>query len=199
MMPSAGLSPPALRRRHLLGWLAASGLPAHAHDRLGRLTPPLPAPAVTLRLHNGESRPLPLLLRGRITALQLMFTGCSAVCPIQGAVFATLQHQVAAPLPEALLLSISLDPVADDPAALAAWRQRHAAGERWLAGAPPVAQADRMPDFVNSRSPGRGMAADRHSPQTWLFDRQGRLAYRLAELASAADIARAMVELGRSG
>lgn len=150
---------------------------------------------MSLTLHTGAQQALHTLLKGRVTALQLMFTGCSAVCPLQGAVFAGLQQQLADGPATAQLLSVSIDPLSDDAAALAAWRRRFGAGERWLAAAPPVAQSDWLLEFVDGRQAG----PDRHTPQTYLFDTQGRFAYRLAELAGARDIANAVRELARRG
>ena len=80
------------------GWCLASA--ARAHGALGLLDTPAPAPGLWLTLHDGRRAFLPDLLQGRITALQLMFTSCSAVCPLQGAVFATLQERLrSAPTP----------------------------------------------------------------------------------------------------
>ena len=200
-IPARAAPPGALPRRHALAWLAASTATAvwpgsaEAHAQLGPVEPRRPAPSLSLTLHTGERQTLPALLRGKVTAVQLMFTGCSAVCPLQGATFAALQQHLAGGPTQARLLSVSIDPLSDDAPALAAWRGRFGAGERWLSGAPPVAQADWLLDFVEGRRNG----ADRHSAQTFLFDAQGRFAYRLAELASAADIAQALRQLARRG
>jgi protein SCO1/2 len=196
--PAAGQ---AFRRRWLIAGAALALAPRlpRAHESLGPVEPRRPLPPLALNLHDGQTRPLADLLRGRITAMQLMFTGCSAVCPIQGAVFAALQEQVHALVPRAQLLSVSIDPLSDDAAALARWRDKFKARHRWLAGAPPVRHSEVMLDFVNGRSVGAGSAADRHSPMTYLIDDKGRLAFRCAELAPAADIARAMRELDRRG
>lgn len=204
--PAADRSRRALLALGALGgcgrWAALGGAgagllatpPATAHGGLGPVTPPRAAPPLPLTLHDGRATTLPALLRGRITALQLMFTGCSASCPVQGAVFASLQGLVLGALPAARLLSLSIDPLSDDAAALEGWRRRFGAAEGWLAAAPPVRHADAMLDFVEGRSaPGR--VADRHNAQAFLFDAQGRLAYRLAEFAAPRDIAQAMTEL----
>jgi len=39
---------------------------------------------------DGRRTPLPTALAGEATAVQRMFTGCSSVCPMQGAVFAAV-------------------------------------------------------------------------------------------------------------
>lgn len=185
------------RRALLAGGLAVAlgGRRAMAHGELGPVTPPRALPALTLTLHDGRTAPLQALLRGRVTALQLMFTGCSAVCPIQGAVFAALQGQVLGPLPDAQLLSLSIDPLNDDARALTTWRQRLGAQAGWLAAAPPLPHADVMLDALAARAKG----SDRHSAQVVLIDRQARLAFRCAEFAAPRDIARAMHALARQG
>lgn len=196
-----GLARPArrawLQRAWRGGWAAAAaavpGL-VQAHDGLGPVTPPLAAPALPLQLHDGRSTLLPAVLQGHLTAVHLMFTGCSALCPVQGAVFAELQALVGGPLPKAQLLSISIDPVADDALALAAWRRRFGAGAAWLAAAPPVRHAEAMPAFLGGRLE-RKATGERHNTQVYLFDRQGRLTYRCAEFASARSIAQAMQQL----
>jgi len=177
------------------GCTSAAGT-ARAHGALGPLAPPRPAPPMPLTLHDGHAATLPGLLRGRVTALQLMFTGCSATCPIQGASFAALQPLVFGVLPRSQLLSLSIDPLSDDAAALAAWRRKFGAGEGWLAAAPPVRHVERLLDYVAGR-PAAARAAERHNAQVFLFDSQGRLAYRLAEFAAPRDVARAMHELAQ--
>lgn len=181
-------------RRRAVGALLAGGWSAvgvqrvaHAgHGALGPVSPARPVPGLALTLHDGRRTTLSDLLAGRFTALQLMFTGCSATCPIQGAVFAALQAQVLGRIPQAQLLSVSIDPLGDDARALAGWRRRFAARPEWVAAVPSLQHADVMLEFLR----GRASAADRHTPQVYLMDPQGRLAYRCAELASADDLAR---------
>ena len=178
-----------------LGVAAASAV---AHEQLGPVNPRRRVPALPLNLHDQRSTLLPSLLEGRITALQLMFTGCSAICPVQGAVFAALQPLVLGTVPNAQLLSLSIAPLGDSPRALDEWRRRFGAAPAWLAAAPPPAHAGAMTQFLDDR-PGTGRDADRHSAQVYLFDARARLAFRCADLASARDIARAMQELARLG
>lgn len=197
------MSAPATRwvsRRDCLALigLAAAAVPLAAHEQLGPVNPRRRAPPLPLNLHDQRTALLPALLEGRITALQLMFTGCSAVCPVQGAVFAALQSQLRDALPNAQLLSLSIDPLGDSVQALDGWRRRFGAGPAWLAAAPPLAHAGAMTRFLDD-PPGAGRDADRHSAQVYLFDTQARLAYRCADLAGARDIARAMRELARLG
>lgn len=195
-MNADGLGP-RIARRTLLGgglaWLApVRGQPG---DLVGPLVPALPAPDLDLVLHDGRTSTLPRVLDGRITALQLMFTGCSATCPIQGVVFGALEYALRAHLEQAQLLSVSVDPLADYPAALDAWRRKFGAGSNWIAAAPAPGQVDTLRRFVGG-SPA--LWGERHNVQTFVFDAKGRLSHRCAEFSSAPDIAAAMQRLSRA-
>ena len=161
----------------------------------GLVLPPVaPPPALRLRLQDGRTVSPAALLEGRVTALQLMFTGCSATCPLQGALFAEVERQLlarrAAP-PDVQLISASIDALGDDPAALSGWLARFGAGGLWRAATPAVADLDRWLDFLQGRRGG----ADRHTTQVFLFDRRGRLALRTVDLPPPAEVARLVGEL----
>src|SRR5689334_1431335 len=99
------------------------------HFPFGEVWPPRVVPPWSVHTADGRRTDLPGLLTGRTTAIQLMFTGCSSICPIQGALFAELQQRLgdAAKAERLQLLSLSIDPLADDPPALTAWLQRFGA------------------------------------------------------------------------
>lgn len=184
-------------RRDLLKGVAALALlrttaGVSAHGLLGPVTPALPLPALEVMLHDGRRLPLAAVLRGRPTALQLMFTGCSSICPVQGAVFAELQallrRETAGRAPAPQLLSISIDALGDDAPALARWRTQFGAGADWRAGVPDLAGVDRLLDTLRGRATG----VDRHSAQVFIVDGAGRLVYRCAELASATAVAQVL-------
>lgn len=175
------------RRRQLMRGLtvglAASVFrqPVHAHQMAGRLDRPLSSPAPSVRWHDGTQRQLADVLKGRVTALQMMFTTCTATCPIQGALFATLRDRLAGKSSDVQLISLSLEPLVDTPAALTAWLKRHGGGQdRWRAGSPDVRALTAWVDFLKSAQPG----PDRHTGQVYLFDRQGRLALRTVDFPS---------------
>lgn len=178
--PGGCLAP--TRRRLVLGAAAAActGLilpgEARGHNLAGRVSPPLPAPALPLHLHDGRRHTLPALLAGQATALQLMFTGCSATCPIQGALFSAVQPRLAG-LKGVQLLSVSIDALGDTPAALARWMQNFGAGPRWRAAVPSPAGVDSLLDFLRGRQPG----PDGHTAQVYYFNRLGELVLRSAD------------------
>jgi protein SCO1 len=194
-----------LQRRHTLALLSALATPlamaqtaAPAHEPFGPLRPPLPAPRLSLTGDDGKRFELTERLRGRITALQLMFTTCSATCPIQGALFGAVAPLIDTQR-EMQLLSLSIDPLGDSPQAVRAWLARFGAHARphtnWQGAVPRVEDVDRLLDFVRGRAAG----ADRHTAQVYLFDRQARLAYRTADMPPARFIADTMGQLSRMG
>ncbi len=186
-------------RRNALGWLTALAAPpllaqpaAPAHEPFGPLRPPLAAPKLQVAGSDGKRFELTSRLRGRITAVQLMFTTCSATCPIQGALFGAVAPLVSGQS-EMQLLSISIDPLGDSPQAVTAWLARYGVHANWKAAVPRVEDVDRLLDFVR----GRAVGADRHTAQVYLFDRQARLAYRTADMPPARFVANTMGELSR--
>ena len=147
--------------------------------------------SMPLRGADGSLRDIVDRLRGHATAVQLMFTTCSAVCPIQGALFAAVAEQLRGA--EMQLLSLSIDPLNDDPRALAAWLVRFGAGPTWQAAAPRVADVDRLFGLLAGRAAG----PDRHSTQVYLFDRRARLVYRTPELPKAAHVVEMLQTVAR--
>ena len=168
-------------------WLSR---PARAHVGAGPVNPPLPAPALDIRWHDGGGSTLAARLTGRVTALQTMFTACSATCPLQGALFSMVESQLgtrarsrddgaaAAADPRLQLISLSIDPLTDDPAALTEWLARYGAGPLWSAGAPRPEQVDGLFDFLRARSRG----IDRHTGQVYLFNPRAELVLRTVDL-----------------
>jgi protein SCO1/2 len=185
-------------RRIALGLLAAAAAPAAfaqaasapSHDPFGPVRPPQPVPWLSLTGEDGQRFELGTRLRGRITALQLMFTACSATCPIQGALFGAIAPMVADQR-DMQLLSLSIDPLGDSAPALRAWRRQFGSHDHWQAALPRIEDVDRVLDFLR----GRAQGVDRHTAQIYLFDRQARLAYRTAEMPPARFVAGLMREL----
>lgn len=191
---------PGISRRRLgalaLG-LGALGLPAvsSAHDDpMGPVRPPRALPAMQVTLHDGRRLPLADVLRGHFTALQLIYTGCSSICPLQGAAFAVLQNRLGALAGRVQLLSLSIDALGDNARTLSAWRQSHGAQAGWLAGVPAVADVDRLLDNLRGRVPG----PDRHTAQVFVLDRAGQVVFRCAEFASGEDMARILQDIVRT-
>lgn len=195
------------RRRRILQGLAACAwplgaaaqpAPAPSHDPFGPVKPPVPAPPMTVVTHLGESIEMARLLAGKVTALQLMFTGCSATCPIQGSIFAAARNALGSDVRDAAWLSFSIDPLSDDPPALARWLARYGGGPGWTALRPRPNDLDRMLDFLDGR-PKRPGTVDRHVGQAFLFDRRGQLVFRTVEMPPPAHVADLMRQIDRMG
>ena len=186
-----------IQRRRLFVCAAVSlGLPgvAGAHNAVGFVNPPLTPPATPVQLHDGKPSSLAALFKGRVTALQLMFTGCSATCPIQGALFASVQEKLATLKPalaQAQLISFSIDPLADGPAELRKWLKGFDAGKQWLGAAPGLKALDPFLDFLQ----GRAQNTDRHTGQVYFFDTKGQLVLRTVDFPSADVIVQRLKEL----
>lgn len=169
---------------------AASSVDAWAHKSAGPVQPPLAAPAFQFTTHDGVKTDLNRFLRGRPTAMQLMFTGCSSTCPIQGAVFGATLARLPADS-GVRLLSVSIDPLNDDPQRMRAWLARHGGNALWTGATPSFREIDQWFDFLRARVSGN----DRHTAQVYFFDAQARLVLRSTDFPRPEDIARMLLQL----
>jgi len=189
---------PRLSRRRWLTGLAtccawALQSTAHAHQSPGPVTPPRLVPDLALTGGDGRALSLRRSLLGHVTAVQLMFTGCSATCPIQGAVFGSVQQRLEGADAGFRLFSVSIDPLGDDPQALRAWLRRFDADpRRWAAGILRLADVDRLQDFTRGRASG----VDRHTPQVYVFNRRAELVFRTIDLPSGEQIVDVLRQVG---
>lgn len=108
--------------------LLALGPAEHEHHAaysrsVGRYAPP----DVTLTDMGGRRLPLSEALGDGPVLLQFIFTTCPTVCPILSSKLADAQDR----LPEARMVSISIDPEHDTPARLREYARRFGAGPRW--------------------------------------------------------------------
>jgi cytochrome oxidase Cu insertion factor (SCO1/SenC/PrrC family) len=80
------------------------------------------------------------LVKGKVVAVQFIFTTCTTVCPPLGATFARVQRELGERAGrDVRLISISVDPVTDTPERLKAWGEKFKAGPGWtlVTGAKP--------------------------------------------------------------
>jgi protein SCO1/2 len=69
------------------------------------------------------------LVKGKVVAVNFVFTTCTTICPPMGANFARLQKLLAGK--DVQLISVSINPAADTPARLKEWSQKFGAGPGW--------------------------------------------------------------------
>ena len=187
-----------ITRRTWLRMLSATtgitALGAGAHNSAGWVKPPQVLPNLRVTLPDGKQLALRDLMRGHVTALQLMFTGCSSTCPLQGALFAQVQARVKAAGPvlaRTQLVSLSIDPLGDSLGAMAGWLRQFGANHRWRAAVPEVKDLDTLLNFVDGRSKG----LDRHTAQVYVFNAKGEMVLRSPDHPPAAEVVRWLTEL----
>lgn len=184
----AAVTWPASRGAHAAvatGALATGGVvapPVPHHG--GLIEPPVPIPDITVRLHDGRNVALRRLMSGHLNVVQLMFTGCTTTCPIQGHVFQRVQQLLDdRPSPPIQLISISISPLEDTPALLRAWLQRFDAGPGWIAASPRPEDLDAVLNMAGST---RGIES--HATRVDLVSPRAELIWRTYELPSPESI-----------
>lgn len=162
------------------------------------MTPPVRLDDAWLVDQTGRKRLLDDMLSQRITALQTIYTGCSSVCPLQGALFSAVQERI--PHIRARhpiqLLSLGIDPLSDSPSALRDWLTRFQAGPDWHAATPALQDVDRIRIALSGSQLPLGNIAD-HSTQIYCFDANAMLRWRSADLPRADEICNVLDALGR--
>lgn len=188
-----------LRRRSLLALVGMVVVPrsipvAMAADvPTGWVRPRLAPPP--LRLTSGDGRKISLagVVAGKVTAVQLMFTGCSSTCPTQGAFFAAVADRLRSS--DAQLLSVSIDALGDTPATVSKWQAKFGKSASWLTSVADVADVDRLSDFMKGTTGKSGT----HTAQVFVFDRQARLCYRTGDSPSVGELEALIVRVSQHG
>jgi protein SCO1/2 len=121
------------------------------------------------------------LLKGRVVAINFIYTTCAAICPMQGNQFARLQEKLGERLgKDVLLISISADPEADSPEKLKAWLSHFGAKEGWTFVTGEKGEIDRLSRALTGDEARKG----NHSPFMFIgnYDRGlWKRVYGLAE------------------
>lgn len=128
------------------------------------------------------------LVRGRVVAVNFIFTGCSTICPILGTGFASVQKQLGRQAADVGLVSVSVDPENDTPARLSEWSRQFGARPGW------TLVTGSVPDMNDLRA-SLGAAGDPASHAALVIvidDRHGGPWQRLDGLADPAVIARVL-------
>ena len=184
-----------LTRRSVLSGLAAAlslnWVAASAHD-VGPINPPIEVPNVTVISSDGLCAPLHDLLRGKVTAIQLMFSKCKSICPIEAATLARVQEALGDhPAEDIQLLSLSIDPATDTADVLRAWLDRFGARHGWTAVSPADADLGRVRAFFDRPS----ALGEIHSTAVSLVDRRGFVVWRTLDLPAPNEVAMLLRQL----
>jgi protein SCO1/2 len=90
-------------------------------------------PKVTLTTQDGEDVQFYDLIKGRIVAIDLIYTNCQYACPLETARLARAQQLLGDRMGrDIFFISISIDPVHDTPAVLKAYAEQYQAGPGWI-------------------------------------------------------------------
>ncbi len=173
--------------------LGCSVLNTAAAAPTGWVSPRLPAPSLRMVMSDGRSSALASAVANKVTAVQLMFTGCSSSCPPQGALFAALAQNLTRP--DLQLLSVSIDALGDTPRKVAAWQARFGHHAAWRTAVAEVKDVDRLGDFMKGLAGKTGT----HTSQVFVFDRQGCLCYRTGDSPTASDLHALMTHVAQVG
>jgi protein SCO1/2 len=78
------------------------------------------------------------LVKGNVVAVNFVFTNCSTICPVSGALFAALQKEHG----RVHFISISIDPTVDTPQRLKSWSKQFRTQPGWtlVTGSPDAIQ-----------------------------------------------------------
>ncbi|HJQ69170.1 MAG TPA: SCO family protein [Blastocatellia bacterium] len=121
------------------------------------------------------------LLKGRVVAINFVYTTCKAICPMQGSQFARLQSMLGDRLgKDVLLISVSADPEADSAEELKTWLSRFRAKPGWTFVTGDKSEIDRLSRALTGDEARRGD----HSPAMFIgnYDRgRWKRVYGLAE------------------
>lgn len=158
-----------------------------------------PAPLAGLALQDHRLQPLRgRELAGRPVLLHFVFAGCSRICPLQLQELRALHQALPAEVrAQVRFLSVTVDPLSDSPAALAAFARRQDVdreGWHFVSGAPAQVHQllDRLQVFDTRAVPPR---PDDHRNSIYLYAPDGRLLQRFR--GAPVDRARLADELGR--
>jgi protein SCO1 len=126
-------------------------------------------------------RMTPARLVSRTVLVNFVFTGCSTVCPVQTRALVELQQKLPTELRRQFhILSVSIDPLGDTPAALKAFAQRMGVDlKAWTLVTGKPDEIERLADklILFRPEPDAKRPAD-HSTALWLVDAGGELRMR---------------------
>lgn len=153
-----------IRRTTLLVLLSAAATAAEKpHDQLDRAA----APAVTrvkpaipdLQLLDQDGKTVRFysdLVKGKVVAIDFIFTTCTTICPPLGATFARIQKVLGERMGSDLqLISISVDPAVDTPQRLKAWSDKFHRKAGWTLVTGPKPDVDALLAALGSEVAGK--------------------------------------------
>ncbi|MEK7405366.1 MAG: SCO family protein [Acidobacteriota bacterium] len=127
--------------------------PCHPPAAAEKAQPAAPAKATTLSIPDvtvvdQEGRQLRFysdLVKGKVVAINFLFTTCTTICPPLSATFSTIQGRLGSRAgSEVNLISVSVDPLNDTPARMKEWLARFRAKPGWTFVSGEKAEIDKL-------------------------------------------------------
>ena len=132
------------------------------------------------------------LVKGRVVAINFIYTTCVSVCPLQGNQFARLQAMLGDRLgKDVLLVSISADPASDSPQKVKAWLSTYGANRGWTFVTGEKAEIDRLSRALT----GDEARAGTHSPVLFIGNYDKGMWKRVYGLAEPERLTRMIFEM----
>jgi protein SCO1 len=170
--------------------LAGSAIVNGVVNAHGYINPPLLLQDFPVSDSEGKVSRIHDLLRHHVTAIQMIFTGCSNVCPIQGATFRQLQDLLPQQSP-IQLLSLSIDPLNDRPQELKLWLKKFHPKQGWLAATPDLHALTTVRAMFNFGQSD----LNSHLTEVQLVNRSCELVWRSSELPAPEALADKLLAL----
>ncbi len=132
------------------------------------------------------------LVKGRVVAINFIYTTCPSVCPMQGNQFARLQAMLGNRLgKDVVLISISANPEVDSPQKLKAWLSNYGANQGWTFVTGEKAEIDRLSRALTGDQARTGY----HSPVLFIGNYDKGLWRRVYGLAEPERLTRMIVDM----
>lgn len=133
------------------------------------------------------------LVKDRVVAINFIFTSCTTICPTLGANFARVQSLLGESAKDVSLISISLDPVNDTPARLAAWSTKLGGKDGWTLVTGERSDIDALLKSVGAFTPDK----NDHGPLVVIGDDRTGKWERMNGFTAPAKIVEALQALGK--
>lgn len=131
-------------------------------------------------------------LRGKLAAINFVFTSCPTICPLLGINFSRLEEVLMKTNSNDVeLISISVDPATDTPERLKAWSNRFGRQGKWrlLTGSPQAVEKVLRGFEASTRD------KTSHSPLVWIGSEWAGEWRRVDGIASTTNLVRTIQEL----
>lgn len=147
---------------HQHGAAAEGEADPHAHHKAMMSKPAEPAKATQVKLkdlelitQDGETvRFVSDVIGDHIVVMDFVYTTCTTVCPVLSAVLGQVQGKLGDRQgKEVVLVSVTVDPIRDNPQRLKAYAAKHKAGEGWVWLTGPKTAVDDVLDGLGAYAP----------------------------------------------